>query len=70
MPLQDRQLDFEDFSSGAEKLSAILKRTEVSSARHKLCMEYTMLPKNDLIRVCRAYVRYGTKMYGIRNYCR
>ena len=40
MPLQDRQLDFEDFSSDTEKLSAILKRTEVSSQKHKLCYEY------------------------------
>ena len=40
MPLQDRQLDFEDFSSDTEKLSAILKRTEVSSQKHKLSYEY------------------------------
>ena len=49
MPLQDRQLDFEDFSSDAEKLSAILKRTEVSSARHKLCMEYYRARKFALL---------------------
>jgi hypothetical protein len=40
MPLQDRQLDFEDFSSDTEKLSAILKRVEVSIALHKLSCEY------------------------------
>lgn len=40
MPLQDRQLDFEDFSSDTEKLSAILKRCEVSNVRHKLSYEY------------------------------
>jgi hypothetical protein len=49
MPLQDRQLDFEDFSSDAEKLSAILKRTEVSSARHKLCREYCRARKFALL---------------------
>ena len=49
MPLQDRQLDFEDFSSDAEKLSAILKRTEVSSARHKLCREYYRARKFALL---------------------
>jgi len=40
MGIQDRQLDFEDFSSDTEKLSAILKRCEVSSQKHKLCYEY------------------------------
>ncbi len=40
MPVQDRQLDFEDFSTDAEKLSAIMKRIEVSSSRHKLSSEY------------------------------
>ncbi len=40
MPLQDRQLDFEDFSTDTEKVSAILKRTEISSQKHKLCYEY------------------------------
>ncbi|KAL7488256.1 hypothetical protein ACHAW6_013840 [Cyclotella cf. meneghiniana] len=38
--IQDRQLDFEDFSTDTEKLSAILKRTEVSSQKHKLTHEY------------------------------
>ena len=40
MPISDRQLDFEDFSSDTEKTSALLKRTEVASAKHKLCYEY------------------------------
>ena len=38
--IQDRQLDFEDFSSDTEKISAILKRIEVSSQKHKLSHEY------------------------------
>ncbi|KAL3803158.1 hypothetical protein HJC23_003433 [Cyclotella cryptica] len=38
--IQDRQLDFEDFSTDTEKISAILKRTEVSSQKHKLTHEY------------------------------
>ena len=40
MGIQDRQLDFEDFSSDTEKLSAILKRCEVSAQKHKLAYEY------------------------------
>lgn len=40
MPINDRQLDFEDFSSDTEKTSALLKRSEVASAKHKLCYEY------------------------------
>ena len=36
MVIQDRQLDFEDFSSDTEKLSAILKRCELSCQKHKL----------------------------------
>lgn len=38
--IQDRQLDFEDFSSDTEKISAILKRIEVASQKHKLTHEY------------------------------
>ncbi|KAL7511867.1 hypothetical protein ACHAXN_008885 [Cyclotella atomus] len=38
--IQDRQLDFEDFSTDTEKISAILKRIEVSSQKHKLTHEY------------------------------
>lgn len=49
MVLQDRQLDFEDFSSDTEKLSAILKRTEVSSQKHKLCYEYYRARKFALL---------------------
>lgn len=49
MPLQDRQLDFEDFSSDTEKLSAILKRCEVSSQKHKLCYEYYRARKFALL---------------------
>mmetsp|Transcript_24792 Transcript_24792/g.49583 ORF Transcript_24792/g.49583 Transcript_24792/m.49583 type:complete len:478 (+) Transcript_24792:140-1573(+) len=40
MGIQDQQLDFEDFSTDTEKLSAILKRTEISSQKHKLSYEY------------------------------
>jgi hypothetical protein len=40
MGIQDRQLDFEDFSTDTEKISAILKRTEVSSQKQKLSHEY------------------------------
>lgn len=49
MPFQDRQLDFEDFSSDTEKLSAILKRCEVSSQKHKLCYEYYRARKFALL---------------------
>ena len=49
MVLQDRQLDFEDFSSDTEKLSAILKRCEVSSQKHKLCYEYYRARKFALL---------------------
>ena len=49
MPLQDRQLDCEDFSSDTEKLSAILKRCEVSSQKHKLCYEYYRARKFALL---------------------
>lgn len=49
MPLQDRQLDFEDFSSDTEKLSAILKRCEVSNVRHKLSYEYYRARKFALL---------------------
>jgi hypothetical protein len=50
MPLlQDRQLDFEDFSSDTEKLSAILKRCEVSGQKHKLCYEYYRARKFALL---------------------
>ena len=40
MGMKDNQLDFEDFSTDTEKLSAILKRTEISSQKHKLSYEY------------------------------
>lgn len=40
MGIKDQQLDFEDFSTDTEKLSAILKRTEISSQKHKLSYEY------------------------------
>ena len=40
MGIKDNQLDFEDFSTDTEKLSAILKRTEISSQKHKLSYEY------------------------------
>ncbi len=40
MGMKDNQLDFEDFSTDTEKLSAILKRTEMSSQKHKLSYEY------------------------------
>jgi hypothetical protein len=40
MGIKDHQLDFEDFSTDTEKLSAILKRTEISSQKHKLSYEY------------------------------
>jgi len=49
MGIQDRQLDFEDFSSDTEKLSAILKRCEVSSQKHKLCYEYYRARKFALL---------------------
>jgi hypothetical protein len=49
MPIQDRQLDFEDFSTDAEKLSAIMKRIEVSSCRHKLSSEYYRYRKLALL---------------------
>lgn len=49
MGLQDRQLDFEDFSSDTEKLSAILKRCEVSSQKHKLSYEYYRARKFALL---------------------
>lgn len=49
MPLQDRQLDFEDFSTDTEKVSAILKRTEISSQKHKLCYEYYRARKFALL---------------------
>ena len=49
MPFQDRQLDFEDFSSDTEKLSAILKRTEISSQKHKLCYEYYRARKLSIL---------------------
>lgn len=49
MGIQDRQLDFEDFSSDTEKLSAILKRCEVSSQKHKLCYEYCRARKFALL---------------------
>jgi len=49
MVLQDRQLDFEDFSSDTEKLSAILKRCEVSSQKHKLSYEYYRARKFALL---------------------
>ena len=49
MPFQDRQLDFEDFSSDTEKLSAILKRTEISCQKHKLCYEYYRARKLSLL---------------------
>jgi len=49
MAIQDRQLDFEDFSSDTEKLSAILKRCEVSSQKHKLCYEYYRARKFALL---------------------
>ena len=48
-PLQNCQLDFEDFSSDTEKLSAILKRCKVSSARHKLSYEYYRARKLALL---------------------
>lgn len=38
--IQDRQLDFEDFSTDTEKISAILKRIEVASQKQKLTHEY------------------------------
>ncbi|KAL9186028.1 hypothetical protein ACHAXT_005266 [Thalassiosira profunda] len=49
MGLQDRQMDFEDFSSDTEKLSAILKRCEVSSQKHRLCHEYYRARKFALL---------------------
>ena len=49
MVLQDRQLDFEHFSSDAEKLSALLKRCEVSARKHKLAHEYYRARKFALL---------------------
>lgn len=49
MPHHDRRLEFEDFSSDTEKVSAMLKRTEVSSARHKLSYEYYRARKLALL---------------------
>ena len=49
MVLQDRWLDFDDFSSNAEKLSALLKRCEVSAQKHKLAHEYYRARKFALL---------------------
>ena len=49
MVLQDRRLDFDDFSSNAEKLSALLKRCEVSAQKHKLAHEYYRTRKFALL---------------------
>lgn len=49
MGIKDQQLDFEDFSTDTEKLSAILKRTEISSQKHKLSYEYHRARKFLLI---------------------
>jgi len=49
MGIKDHQLDFEDFSTDTEKLSAILKRTEISSQKHKLSFEYYRARKSLLL---------------------
>lgn len=45
----DSQLDFEDFSSDTEKLSAIMKRAEVSTQKHRLAYEYYRARKFALL---------------------
>eukprot|EP00986_Skeletonema_menzelii_P006310 scaffold2381_cov143-Skeletonema_menzelii.AAC.5 len=52
MGIKDQQLDFEDFSTDTEKLSAILKRTEVSAQKHKLSYEYYRTRKFLLLLPC------------------
>ena len=52
MGTKDQQLDFEDFSTDTEKLSAILKRTEVSAQKHKLAYEYYRTRKFLLLLPC------------------
>ena len=50
MVLQDCQLNFEDFSSNEEKLSALLKRCKVSAQKHKLAHKYYRARKFALLR--------------------